>query len=205
MKITDRREVYKDLKIKLGEYFKAMAVDTDSYLVDIASNKEELKNLLNNEKTHKITITDDLGQEVTSYIIRKTDCFTEVNLYSSLERQILEDLPSDFDLDVLARNSTSFVTNLKELSFNYSNLDVEERSLHLGVGRRPFKMLLVYVDNLKFCLSDIQMSIAVGDNCIVIHDKYRDVEYNDILDLLTNNLRVKRYELDKFLKQPYSS
>ncbi|PHE64403.1 hypothetical protein COF68_06085 [Bacillus toyonensis] len=205
MTLTDRRKLYKDLKIKLNNTFSAIAVDKDSYLVGIASNKVDLKDVLNNEKTCKIILTDDLGSIIVSYDVRKTDYFTEVNLLTSLERQILEDNPSDSDLEILANNSSSFVTNLEKFLLRYFHIDTERRSISLGVSKKSFERLLVYTGNLTFCLSDIQMSIVTGDNCVVIHDKYRDIEYQDILDLLSDNLRIKRYELREFLKQPYSS
>lgn len=209
MIVTDREHAYDELKYEVSKHTKALFFDKDFYLVGIATSEESLSNLISNKRSVGVvcdgTSKGNLVFTVTNENSGKTPYITTRKGLDFALQEARSNITSENELALRMKNNSTFVMIMGSLTNENVDLNAKLDHTVLKENVHPLHAVMIEVDNLKLCLTDMQMSFSTSYGVIKIHDSNKDVESEYIIKLLSSVLRIKKTAIEEALNKMFEN
>ncbi|PGF05148.1 hypothetical protein [Bacillus toyonensis] len=202
--------VYDELKGEVSPKRRAVVADRDSYLLGIASTKEELKTLLS-KKTVSSVVCDqsiigtvgfnvETEEVVVSKNISKIDPLSSPVVMEITGSRYNQDTKlSKEELKHLIERNNKYVNKVFKSLSGYQTVTkiLDEKELFHDIPKVVY--LKVGKDGVWFYLSELQLSIETYCGTFMVHGKGKDLYAHEIAELVSPVWGITEKEVEDIL------
>ncbi|MEC2463732.1 hypothetical protein P9X10_02295 [Bacillus cereus] len=202
--------IYDELKGEVSQKRRAIVADTDSYLLGIASTKEELKTLLQKKNVGSVvcdqsivgTVGFDVEVEgvVMAKNISKIDPLSNSVLIEITGSRYSQDTKrSKSELKHLIERNNRYVEKVFQRLTKYSTISTFRDKKEVFHDMEEVSFLKVGVDGVWFYLSELQLSIETYCGTFMVHGRGKDLYAHEIAELVSPVWGISEKEVESIL------
>ncbi|MGF2716250.1 hypothetical protein ACQUY5_29215 [Bacillus cereus] len=201
-----KQGVYDELKTEIeNPNMKVIGFSNEGTVVEVATNKSQLKALLQYSKVKGVVADYTKNGSVGfSFATNRSVVSTNLSPVPELIDFVVEDLKntissySEFEKAVVSSNR--FNHRLVEVFEGKPHIEFELKSTYIMGDEQDFplfKFLYVYVGNLAFCITESQITLMTECGNFIVHSSKHDVEASFIFPFLAKHLKVDESSIRK--------
>lgn len=208
-----KQKAYDAIKKEMSEHYhvKPIGFDKEGYLVGVATNKEELRQLIQHKKVYGVVV--DNGSGAFTHNLETGEVLSEVTLTPEYDGRtyVVEqwlksngDDTSQLQLDLVYNNRFTMALNDFLDIHSVCKLDIGYVSHDVKGDFPMFRTLTVWGNSIDMIVTSQQMSFLTSAGLVKIHNSKREIGSVELVKVLAKAWNVDIKKLHAVITKDYS-
>ncbi|MGF2714300.1 hypothetical protein ACQUY5_18750 [Bacillus cereus] len=205
-----KQTIYDELKGEVSPKRRAILFDSKGYLTGIASNKDELKTILQKKSTCGV-IADQSSMGTVGFDIPNKDVVLAKNItgVDPMLNPVIKDIvggrltdETKFHMDEtreLIAKYNSFIDKVYPRLANKNTITVELKEEQIIWQFPNVKYLEIKAGDIYFYITELQISIQTYCGTVMIHDSNKDLYAHEIAELVAPTWGMSEKDVEEIL------